>query len=256
MMPAIFFGHGNPLNALAENTFTNGWADIGRSIPRPRAILSVSAHYYIPFLMVTVNKNPPTIHDFSGFPEALYQVTYPAPGSPELAERVRELFSPEPLKMDEYWGLDHGTWSVLKHVFPESDIPVVQLSIDETRPIKFHYELAKRLMPLREEGVLIIGSGNIVHNLALYQRRNRDIQPFDWAARFEAYAKQMLLNGAVTALIDYSKFGDDAEKAVPAPDHYLPFIYMLGLRRESDEISFPVQGMDGGSVSMLAVKFG
>jgi len=256
LMPAIFIGHGNPMNALSKNIYTEGWASISKSIPHPKAILSVSAHYYIPFCMVTSSHSPPTIHDFSGFPKELYQVKYPAPGSPELAHRVKELLKPTLVSFDESWGLDHGTWSVLKHVFPKADIPVVQLSINETQPTMFHYEIGNRLMSLRKEGIVIIGSGNIVHNLAAYNWKNKDRPPFDWAMRFEKYVREMLIEGDVTSLINYQNFGDDAMLSVPYPDHYLPFIYILGLRKEMENVSFPVQGVDGGSVSMLAVQIG
>ena len=256
LMPAIFIGHGNPMNALSKNNYTEGWASISKSIPRPKAILSISAHYYIPFCMVTSSHSPPIIHDFSGFPKELYQVKYPAPGSPELARRVKELLKPTPVRFDESWGLDHGTWSVLKYMFSAADIPVVQLSIDETQPTRFHYEIGHRLMSLREEGILIMGSGNIVHNLAAYDWNNKDIPPFDWAMRFETYVREMLIQGEFTSLIHYQNFGDDAMLSVPIPDHYLPFIYILGLRKEMEKVSFPVQGVDGGSVSMLAVQIG
>src|SRR3982751_3081398 len=161
-MPAIFFGHGNPMNALYRNAWTEGWSEIGRTVPRLKAILCISAHWYIPALAVTAMDKPQTIHDFGGFPKELFEYEYPAPGSPELAERVRGLLGEEVSADDRHWGLDHGTWSVLCHVFPKADIPVVQLSIDETRPAEFHYALGKRLTPLRDEGVLIMGSGNLV----------------------------------------------------------------------------------------------
>jgi 4,5-DOPA dioxygenase extradiol len=206
--------------------------------------------------MVTSNPHPPTIHDFSGFPKDLYQVNYPVPGSPALARRVKELLAPHSVRFDEHWGLDHGTWSVLRHMFPDADIPVVQLSIDETRPPDYHYETGTRLMALREEGVLVVGSGNIVHNLALYNWRNREMPAFDWADRFETHVKKKLGNDHHDALIRYTQFGKDADLAVPTPDHYLPFLYILGLRQDDEKISFPVQGVDGGSVSMLAVKIG
>jgi 4,5-DOPA dioxygenase extradiol len=256
LMPVLFVGHGNPMNALAQNRYTAGWAAIGRSLPRPRAILCVSAHYYIPFCMVTASAAPPTIHDFAGFPSELYQVGYPAPGSPELARRVKALLAPEPVRLDDHWGLDHGTWSVLGHLFPRADIPVVQLSIDETRPPDFHYEIGRRLMPLRKEGVLIVGSGNLVHNLALYRWHDPEAGPFDWAVRFETRVRACLAAGDSDALIRYEQFGDDARLAVPTPDHYLPFLYTLGLRRRMERVDFPVEGVDGGSVSMLAVRFG
>ncbi len=255
-MPAFFIGHGNPMNALSLNDYTEGWASIRQSIPHPKAILSVSAHYYIPFCMVTSSPTPPTIHDFSGFPKELNQVEYPAQGSPGLVRRVQKLLKPVRVMLDESWGLDHGTWSVLKHVFPQAEIPVVQLSIDETQPPAFHFEMGKRLKPLRKEGVLVIGSGNLVHNLAAYAWNDRHRPHFDWAVRFESSAREMLLKGEYEPLVDYKSFGEDALLSVPTPDHYLPFIYVLGLRRETDPVNFPVQGFDGGSVSMLAVKIG
>jgi 4,5-DOPA dioxygenase extradiol len=255
-MPAIFFGHGNPMNALSQNAYTDGWAAIGDSIPRPKAVLSVSAHWYFPATAVTTNLRPRTIHDFGGFPRELYQIEYPAPGSPELAVRVQELLAPVRVGLDEGWGLDHGTWSVLCHVFPEADIPVVQLSIDETQPPEFHYQLGKRLAPLRDEGVLIIGSGNIVHNLHTYAWGTHRVEPFDWAVRFEARARELLLRGDDAPLVAYETLGRDAQLSAPTPDHYLPLLYVMGARRAGDGVSFPVGGMDGGSVSMLTVQFG
>src|SRR5258705_735685 len=177
IFPTIFFGHGNPLNALLQNAYTSGWQAIGTSIPQPKAVLGVSAHWYLPGTAVTAMPSPRTIHDFGGFPRQLYEVQYPAPGSPELATRVRELLAPIPVELDQSWGLDHGTWSVLCHVFPQADIPVVQLSIDETREPQFHYAIGKLLAPLRDEGVLIIGSGNIVHNLHTYPWGKHEGEP-------------------------------------------------------------------------------
>lgn len=256
LMPAIFFGHGNPMNAVSKNAYTEGWRAIGRSIPRPRAILAVSAHWYIPGCGVTVNAAPPTIHDFGGFPQELYEVAYPAPGSPELARRVRDLLSPLPVELDESWGIDHGTWSVLTHVFPQADIPVVQLAIDERQPSTFHYELGKRLAPLREEGVLVAGSGNLVHNLHSYAWGRDGVNAYDWAVRFEERVRDLLLAGDDAPLVEYEGLGRDAMLSVPTPDHYLPLLYVLGLRRKDDPIIFPVEGVDGGSVSMLAVRIG
>lgn len=256
IMPAIFIGHGNPLNALAKNDYTDGWAAIGASIPRPAAILSVSAHWYIPGAAVTVNSAPGTIHDFGGFPRELYEVRYPAPGSPELARRVAGLLSPLAVELAESWGLDHGTWSVLTHMFPQADIPVVQLSIDERQPPRFHYEIGKRLAALREEGVLVIGSGNLVHNLHSYAWGRHGVQAYDWAVRFERQVTELLHAGDDDRIVAYEGLGRDALLAVPTPDHYLPLLYVLGLRREDDRIDFPVAGVDGGSVSMLAVRFG
>jgi 4,5-DOPA dioxygenase extradiol len=255
-MPTIFFGHGNPMNALSKNSYTEGWASIGKLIPRPRAVLAVSAHWYVPYCAVTSNLHPRTIHDFGGFPTDLYQIEYPAPGSLELALRVKYLLSPVAVSLDEGWGLDHGTWAVMKHVFPKADIPIVQLSIDETQPSSFHYELGKKLASLREEGVLIIGSGNIVHNLAAYAWGEKNVPPFDWAVRFEEHARELLLKGDDAPLVNYESFGRDAILSAPTPDHYLPLLYVLGLRQKKETVSFPVQGIDGGSISMLAVRIG
>jgi len=255
-MPAIFFGHGNPMNALSRNAYTEGWASIGKSIPRPKAVLAVSAHWYLPGTAVTTNIAPRTIHDFGGFPRELYQVEYPAPGSPELARHVKDLLAPFPVGLDESWGLDHGTWAVLCHVFPDADIPVVQLSIDETQPSQFHYEIGKRLALLREEGVLIMGSGNIVHNLHTYAWGKHGVSPFDWAVRFEKHARELLLKGDDDLLIAYDRLGQDAMLSIPTPDHYLPLLYVIGARKEGEKVSFPVEGVDGGSVSMLAVQIG
>jgi 4,5-DOPA dioxygenase extradiol len=256
LMPAIFFGHGNPMNALSKNVYTDGWVSIGKSIPRPKAVLAVSAHWYIPACAVTANLTPRTIHDFGGFPRELYQVKYPAPGSPKLARSVRDLLAPVSVGLDESWGLDHGTWAVLRHVFPSADVPIVQLSIDETRPPIFHYEIGKRLSSLREDGVLVIGSGNIVHNLSSYAWGNPRVHPFDWALRFEKTVRELLLKGDDAQVVAYEGFGPDAMLSVPTPEHYLPLLYILGLRKRNEQISFPIQGVDGGSVSMLAVQLG
>jgi 4,5-DOPA dioxygenase extradiol len=255
-MPAVFFGHGNPMNTLEHNEWTKGWADLGASIPRPTAVLSISAHWYLPATLVTGMPRPRTIHDFGGFPRELFEVEYPAPGSPELAARVQSLLAPAAVGSDERWGLDHGTWSVLCHVFPEADVPVVQLSIDETQPAEFHYEIGRRLRPLRDEGVLIIGSGNLVHNLHAYAWGRRPVEPLDWAVRFEEKARACVLGGDHGPLIQYEELGRDAQLSAPTPDHYLPLLYVLALQREDDEVSFPVEGFDGGSISMLTVRIG
>jgi 4,5-DOPA dioxygenase extradiol len=256
-MPALFVGHGNPMNALLDNPYTQQWAALGIAIPRPKAILSVSAHWYIEDAAVTVSTAPRTIHDFGGFPRELYQIRYPAPGDLDLAARVQKLLTPVPVRRDERWGLDHGTWSVLCHVYPHADIPVVQLSIDETQPPSFHYEIGKRLAQLREEGVLILGSGNLVHNLHAYAWGRRVQEPYDWAISFEKRVREQLLAGDHKPLIAYgSQLGSEAELAVPTPDHYLPLLYIAGTRTASEPVMFPVEGVDGGSVSMVAVRVG
>ncbi len=256
MLPAIFFGHGNPMNAVTHNGYTEAWRRIGRETPKPKAVLSISAHWYVAATGVTVTTAPRTIHDFGGFPQELYQVQYPAPGDPALARRVQKLLAPLNVKLDNSWGLDHGTWSVLRHVYPEADVPVVQLSIDETKPASFHFEIGKKLAPLRNEGILIAGSGNLVHNLHTYAWGRHPRDPYDWAVRFESAAKQMMLAGEHGPLIDYGALGRDAALSIPTPDHYLPLLYVLAARQEGEIIRFPVEGVDGGSISMLAVQIG
>jgi 4,5-DOPA dioxygenase extradiol len=255
-MPTIFFGHGNPMNAISNNVYTDAWAEIGRSIPRPKAILCISAHWYIPALGVTAMERPRTIHDFGGFPPELFAFEYPAPGSPELASRVNELLGGDVILDTVRWGLDHGTWSVLCHVFPDADIPVVQLSIDETKPSEWHYDIAKQLGPLRDEGVLVIGSGNIVHNLHTYAWGAKDVEPFDWALRFENEARRLILTDDHDPLAHYELMGKDALLSAPTPDHYLPLLYVLALKREGEKVAFPVEGFDGGSISMTSVRIG
>ena len=255
-MPAIFFGHGNPMNAIADNYYTESWSAIGGGIPKPKAVLCVSAHWYIPAVAVTAMERPRTIHDFGGFPQELYEVEYPAPGSPELASRVNELLGGNVALDEDGWGLDHGTWSVLCHVFPDADVPVVQLSINEAEPAQFHYELATGLAPLRDEGVLVVGSGNLVHNLHAYAWGRHDVEPFEWALEFEAEARALMTSGDHRPLIEYESLGRDAMMSIPTPDHYLPLLYVLALRREDDSITFPVKGFDGGSVSMTTVRVG
>ena len=254
-MPAIFFGHGNPMNALLKNDWTKAWAAVGRTIDTPRAILCVSAHWYLPATLVTGMTAPRTIHDFGGFPRELFQVQYPAPGDPELAQQVRELLEPIDVGLDQSWGLDHGTWSVLSHVFPNADVPIVQLSIDETQPASFHFDLGRRLSPLRDEGILICGSGNLVHNLHTYAWGRHMPEPYEWAVRFEATARELMQKGDFEPLINYDTLGPDAHLSIPTPDHYLPLLYVLGAARENDTISFPVEGVDGGSISMLTIRF-
>jgi 4,5-DOPA dioxygenase extradiol len=256
-LPALFLGHGNPMNALRENAWTSAWAALGAGLePRPRAVLAVSAHWYIAGTAVTAMTAPRTIHDFGGFPRELFAVRYPAAGDPGLAARVQRLLAPLPVEADRSWGLDHGTWSVLRHVFPQADVPVVQLSIDETRPAAFHHELGARLRPLRDEGVLIVGSGDVVHNLHTYAWGAHPAQPYDWALRFESAVRERLTAGEHAALIDYPALGDDALLSVPTPEHYLPLLYVLGASHPGERVGFPAEGIDGGSVSMLAVRFG
>jgi len=255
-MPAIFFGHGNPLNAIQQNSYTDAWAAIGQTIPRPKAILSVSAHWYLAGTFVTSSAAPRTIHDFGGFPPELYRVRYPAAGSRSLAEQVQDLLRPVNVGLDHNWGLDHGTWSILCHLFPQADIPVVQLSIDETQAASFHYELGQRLTSLRDEGVLVLGSGNLVHNLHTYAWGRHAVEPFSWAVQFEEEIKAHLRAGNHKPVVAYETLGPDAMLSVPTPEHYLPLLYIIALQRKDERISFPVEGVDGGSISMLAVQVG
>jgi len=209
----------------------------------------------VPGTWATAMPQPRTIHDFGGFTRELFQVKYPAPGDPALARRVQELLAPIAVRLDQEWGFDHGTWSVLRHIYPKADVPVVQLSIDETQPTGFHHQLAKGLGPLRDEGVLVMGSGNIVHNLQKYAW-GRSTPPFDWAERFEQTVRRLTADAELGSLLAYETLGHDATLAVPTPEHYLPFLYVLALRRPDDPVTFPVEGIDGGSISMLSVRFG
>ena len=255
-LPVLFLGHGSPMNALQTNDWTRAWARLGATLPRPRAVLAISAHWYVADTAVTAMAAPRTIHDFGGFPRELFAVRYPAPGDPALAKRVQQLLAPLPVRADHSWGLDHGTWSVLRHLFPRADVPLVQLSIDETQPPAFHHGLGARLRPLRDEGVLLIGSGDVVHNLHTYAWGRHPQEPYEWALRFEAKLRARLLAGDHAPLIDYSSLGNDALLSVPTPEHYLPLLYVLGASVPGEPVSFPVEGMDGGSVSMLAVQLG
>jgi 4,5-DOPA dioxygenase extradiol len=252
-LPAIFLGHGNPMNTLMNSAWTEAWAAIGASIPRPRAVLCISAHWYLPGTCITAMPRPRTIHDFYGFPRELYSVQYPALGDPELAQRVQQLLAPLPVELDESWGLDHGAWSVLRHMYPDAGVPILQLSINERQPASFHFELGRRLAPLRKEGILIVGSGNLVHNIRSYAWEGQMPDPYDWAIRFETKARELMLGGKFDALVDYEKLGQDALLSIPTPDHYLPLLYVLGSIAQNDPLSFPVDGFDGGSMSMLAV---
>ncbi|HKT74608.1 MAG TPA: 4,5-DOPA dioxygenase extradiol [Steroidobacteraceae bacterium] len=256
LMPAVFFGHGNPMYALEPNSITEGWSRVAASLPRPRAVLAISAHWFVPGTAVTANERPRTIHDFGGFPRELYQVQYPAPGSADLARRVQELITQVPVSPVESWGLDHGTWSVLKYMYPGADVPVVQLSLDDRQSPAAHFALGAQLAPLRREGILLMGSGNLVHNIEAYAWGQHLTEPYDWAARFETQARRLIESADTQALIEYRQLGPDAALAIPTPDHYLPLLYVLGSRQPDEPVSFPVEGFDGGSVSMLAVRVG
>jgi 4,5-DOPA dioxygenase extradiol len=254
-MPVIFFGHGSPMNTLARNQYTEAWRKLGATAPRPKAILAISAHWLTRGTAVTAMARPKTIHDFGGFPQALFDVQYPAPGDPGLAARVRDLLAPVQVHLDQTWGLDHGTWSVLAHAYPDAGIPVVQLSMDGTKPALFHYELARRLAPLREEGILVVGSGNVVHNLML-MRREEGAFAFDWAKRFNEKVRHALATRDHMALIAFERMGDDARLSVPTSEHYLPLLYIAALQAEGETMRFAVDGYEAGSLGMLSAVAG
>ena len=254
-LPAVFFGHGSPLNALEQNRFTDAWRHIGTALPKPKAILCVSAHWMTRGTAVTAMDKPRTIHDFSGFPQELFEVQYPAPGSPTLAARVRELLAPVEVQLDKSWGLDHGTWSVLAQVYPDANVPVVQLSLDSTQPPQYHYNLGARLAPLRDEGVLIVGSGNVVHNLGRIQWAE-DAKPYGWATRFNEKVRAHLAAREHQPLIHYLSLGSDARLSVPTPEHYLPLLYIIAAQGEDETISLPIDGIELGSIGMLTAIVG
>lgn len=257
-MPVLFLGHGSPMNAIEENQFVQGFRNISREIPTPNAILCISAHWFTRGTKVTAMDLPPTIHDFGGFPEELFAVQYPAPGSPDLAQETATLLLPAEVQEDHSWGLDHGAWSVIRHLYPDADIPVVQMSIDYTKPPEYHFELAGRLQKLREKGILIIGSGNIVHNLRMidWQNINTVGAGWDWAIEAREKTNNWILDGNFRNLIEYQKHGTALQAAIPSPDHYLPLIYSLGLKNKSDELSLFNDELIGGSLSMTSVKIG
>ena len=257
-MPVLFLGHGSPMNAIEENQFVQGFRNISREIPKPNAILCISAHWFTNGTFVTAMQNPKTIHDFYGFPKELFEVQYPAPGNPELAKETAELLLPEIVEEDHSWGLDHGAWSVIKHLYPNAEIPVIQLSIDYTKPPQYHFDLAKKLQKLREKGILIIGSGNIVHNLRMIDWKNINTvgAGWDWAVEAREKTNNWLLDGNFQNLIDYQKQGIALQTAVPSPDHYLPLIYSLGLKEKSENLSLFNDELIGGSLSMTSVRIG
>ncbi|SHI58891.1 Aromatic ring-opening dioxygenase, catalytic subunit, LigB family [Malonomonas rubra DSM 5091] len=252
-MPAVFIGHGNPMLTIGDNRYVRGWAEIGQNLPLPKAILTISAHWYIPEMRVTAMKTPRTIHDFYGFPDELFQVEYPATGNPELAEHVADLLLPDKFEADHQWGLDHGTWAVLRHLYPHAQVPVIQLSLDLRKSPEEHFRIGQKLTSLRKEGVLIVGSGNIVHNLQNFDWRNQEKEPQSWAVDFEAWNKSRLLSDNTEELANYLGRGEMAQLSAPTPDHYLPLLYLAALKAPEDAVSFPVEGFDGGTMSMLSV---
>jgi 4,5-DOPA dioxygenase extradiol len=253
-MPVLFIGHGNPMNAIEETPFAAAWRKTAASIPRPKAILCVSAHWETDGSKVTAMKSPRTIHDFYGFPDELFQVQYPAPGAPELANRVVELLKADEVKTDDSWGLDHGSWSVLRRMYPTADIPVIQISLDRKKSPHEHVAMAKQLLPLRDEGVLVIGSGNIVHNLSLI--RWHDDTPYPWAFEFNALSTGLIIAGDTDRLTDYLSLGEAARLSIPTNEHYLPLLYALALRMYEDPVSIFADQVVLGTISMQSVRIG
>jgi len=250
-MPALFVGHGSPMNAIEDNAFRRGWADIARAIPKPRAVLCVSAHWETRAVGVTAAERPETIHDFYGFPDELFAVRYPAPGDPTLARAVADLVTSAPVVLDPRRGLDHGAWSVLTAMYPEADVPIVQLGLDTSRPAEFHYALGRELAPLRDRGVLVLGSGNIVHNLGLIDFRRAG--GADWAVRFDAVVRERIRAGDRAALVRYEELGPEAALAVPTPEHFLPVLYVLALQQSGESARFFNTEALMSSISMTSV---
>ncbi len=256
-MPVLFLGHGSPMNAIEENEFVTGFRSIVKEIPKPNAILCVSAHWETKGTFVTAMQNPPTIHDFGGFPKELFAVQYPAPGSPDLAKQTKSLISKTEVGLDDKWGLDHGAWSVIKHLYPNADIPVIQMSIDYSQTPQYHYELAQQIKSLREKGVLIIGSGNIVHNLGKVEwRRLNETFGYDWAIEANEKMKKFILSGDHKQLINFRSQGKAFDLAIPTPEHYLPLLYSLASKEEKDEVSLFNDKAVAGSLTMTSVKIG
>lgn len=258
LMPVLFIGHGSPMNGIQDNEFSNRWSKMAKEIPTPKAVLVVSAHWLSHGTRITGMDFPQTIHDFGGFPKELYKVQYPAPGSPELAKQTRKLVKSTPIVEDHDWGLDHGTWTVVRHMFPEADIPVLQLSIDHTKSPRYHFELAQELLELRRRGVLIIGSGNMVHNLKLiaWDKMEEPGYGYDWALEMNERFKKNILSGDYDKLIRFERLGPEAKLAIPTPEHYIPLLYSLGIKKENEIVSFFNDKAVAGSLTMTSVKIG
>jgi 4,5-DOPA dioxygenase extradiol len=255
-MPVLFVGHGSPMNAIEENEFVQGWRAIGKTLPKPNAILCISAHWETRGTSITVMEKPRTIHDFGGFPQELFEVQYPAAGSPELAEETRSIIKKTEIGLDEKWGLDHGCWSVLKRMFPDADIPVIQMSLDYSRPAQYHYELARELSPLRKKGILIMGSGNMVHNLRMvdWDKMNNPGFGYDWAIEANEKMKKYILSDDHQSLINYREQGKAFELAIPTPEHFLPLLYTLALKEGNEKIELFNDKPVMGSLTMTSVK--
>ena len=257
-MPVLFLGHGSPMNAIEENEFVREWVELGKSLPTPASILCISAHWETRGTNITAMKMPPTIHDFGGFPKELFDVQYPAPGNPDLAVEIKQIIKTTEVGLDNKWGLDHGAWSVIKHLYPKADIPVVQLSMDYYQPPQYHYDLARELSVLREKGVLIIGSGNMVHNLGLisWEKIEEPGFGYDWALEANEKMKQLILSNDHKSLIDYKLLGKAVNLAIPTPDHFLPLLYSLALKEENESIDIFNDKAVGGSLTMTSLIIG
>lgn len=255
-MPVFFFGHGSPMNAIEENEFSKEWQRIGQSMPVPKAILCISAHWLTRGTFVTAMEHPKTIHDFGGFPKELFDVQYPAPGSPALARETANLLNHTKVELDHEWGLDHGCWSVVKHLYPDASVPVIQMSIDYGQPMHYHYELAKLLSSLRKKGILIIGSGNMVHNLRMVAWDKMDIPgfAFDWATEANTKMKEFINRYDHQALINYGQQGKAFELAIPTPDHYIPMIYTLALQEKNEQVHYFNDKAVMGSLTMTSFR--
>jgi len=252
-MPVLFVGHGSPMNAIEDNEYVKGWRRMGESIPKPNAVLCISAHWETKGTLVTAMEKPQTIHDFGGFPQALFNVEYPAPGSPAIAEETKKAVRSVNVEADQKWGLDHGCWSVLKHLYPKADVPVLQLSLDYSKAAQYHFDLGKELTSLRKKGVLIVGSGNIVHNLRIIDWRSPD-SGYDWADIANAKIKKLALEGDFKSLINYKSLGKEMDLSVPSPEHYLPLLYILALKLEKERISIYNDKTMMGSLAMTSFK--
>ncbi len=258
VMPVLFIGHGSPMNGIEDTAFSRRWSQMAKEIPTPKAVLVVSAHWFTKGTKITAMDFPKTIHDFGGFPQELFDVQYPAPGNPVLAKETAELLHSAHVEFDHDWGLDHGAWTIIRHMYPEANIPVLQLSIDYTKGPQYHYDLAKELNALRKKGVLIIGSGNMVHNLRMvaWDRLNDPEYAYDWAIQMNNKFKELIQAGNHKPLINYSSLGKEAMLAIPTPEHYLPLMYTLGLKSSKDDVSFFNDKAVGGSLTMTSVKIG
>ena len=256
-MPVLFLGHGSPMNAIEENEFVTGFKNVAKDIPKPNAILCISAHWETKGTFVTAMQNPTTIHDFGGFPKELFAVQYPAPGSPELAKETKSLITKTEVGLDDKWGLDHGAWSVIKHLYPNANIPVIQMSIDYSQTPQYHYELAQQIKSLREKGVLIIGSGNMVHNLGMVEwKRLNETFGYDWALEANDKMKKFILSGDHKQLVNFRSQGKAFDLAIPTPEHYLPLLYSLALQDKNEEINLFNDKAVAGALTMTSVKIG